>query len=625
MSEHMLHTQFTPIFPNECDGTTEVVKRVAMPDSSKFTLADGSVFQARRFLPLGKGDHVLMREGELWVLAKRDDVWINIFDAWIRNITLKFLGKTIQVEFKEIETLEELEQFEALRKFHYRGGGGAGRTVPIIGRSNIWDLPSVLGFIEVSSSMIANTARKRFLDYPYRENGELLWSRWDHASARKYSNMICRISRFVIHPELRGLGLAKEFLEAAIQYAEQRWFFGGFKPRFIEITADMLRYYPFVGQSFVFMGETEGNGHRIQKDMSYLVRRAQAGEDIRGMPQGGGGIMTLQRGYAAQLIKYLKKTNKSLPDVIHSLKFDPSTLDQETWEALYRLNRRPKPSYIMGLTTNAKSFVSERCENHYATVGSAIEKEPCAVEGSEEQEPFIFTGISVHARAQMAQSREARSLQDSFGFVGSELDATIIQPFDFTLAPGTITLICGGSGSGKTLLVQALSQLSDGQKHACDTEICGENAEVHIAGEINRIASVGGLESIPGHIASLDLIGKGGLEEFLKVTASCGLAEPQLFVRPVSTLSSGQMYRLQIALAFLKHSQIVAVDNFCEPLDAFTMAAVCRRIRHLVREYNVAFVAATASYDRVGSVLQPDQRILLRRGDSAIVLEDSPQ
>jgi hypothetical protein len=88
-------------------------------------LADGRVLQARRFLPLGEGDHVLLRDGELWVLVKRDDVWINIFESWTQRVTLEFLGRNIQIEFKEIETQEELERFETLRKFHYRGGGGA--------------------------------------------------------------------------------------------------------------------------------------------------------------------------------------------------------------------------------------------------------------------------------------------------------------------------------------------------------------------------------------------------------------------------------------------------------------------------------------------------------------------
>lgn len=76
--------------------------------------------------------------------------------------------------------------------------------------------------------------------------------------------------------------------------------------------------------------------------------------------------MTLQRGYAAQLIRYLQRTGKSLPDVIHSLKYDPSMLDQETWEALYRLNRRPKPSYMAGLTEDAQVFIKERKAHHHA-------------------------------------------------------------------------------------------------------------------------------------------------------------------------------------------------------------------------------------------------------------------
>ena len=80
----------------------------------------------------------------------------------------------------------------------------------------------------------------------------------------------------------------------------------------------MLRFYPFIDEAFSSMGDTEGNQHRLTRDMQYLLKKSLSVEGTKGMPQGGGGIMTLQRGYASQLLKYLNGNAKSLPEVIAS-------------------------------------------------------------------------------------------------------------------------------------------------------------------------------------------------------------------------------------------------------------------------------------------------------------------
>ena len=337
-----------------------VLSRSIHDNTTILQLSNGETLESRRFIPVGKGDYVRGSKDNFYVFVKNDRVWLEVGRPWHHDAHWNLGETTKEIRFKEIETESEFSLFEALRKFHYRGGGGIGRTVPIIAVTNTWDLPCVLGFIEISSSMIANTARKKFLDYPYREKGGLGWLKWDRASTIKYSNVVARISRFVIHPEIRGLGLARLFLNAAIEYTADRWHYGGFKPRFLEITADMLRYYRFVGPEFVYMGNTQGNEHRISKDMAYLVKKALSPEGVKAMPQGGGGIMTMQRGYALQMLKHMETRGLGLTDVVSELRYEPEHLDQETWEALYRLNRRPKPCYITGLTTESKVYIKRR-------------------------------------------------------------------------------------------------------------------------------------------------------------------------------------------------------------------------------------------------------------------------
>ena len=595
--------------------TAVVLSRTATKNCSRFKMSNGQKFESRRFLPAGKGDNALLRGDKFWVFVKRDKSWIEMSETWEKKVDFNLCGQLTQIVFKEIDTPNELEHFSSLQNLHYRGGGGAGRTVPIIATSNVWNLPTVLGFIEVSSSMIANSARKRFLDFPYHEGANLVWKTWNRVTAREYSNMICRISRFVIHPEIRGLGLARAFIEAAMSYAASRWHYGGFRPRFMEITADMLRYYHFLDENFVFVGETQGNEHRLQKDMQYLVRKARSTEEgSKGMPQGGGGIMTLQRSYATTLLNYTEANNKTLPDVINSLKYDASALDQETWEALYKLNRRPKPCYIAGITDEARDYVQGRNK----TLGLKVAANIPATRRSEKE--WMLTDITIHTSAKISQSKDARILQDSFGFVGSKLNATILKPTGFTIRSGEITLVCGASGSGKSLLLDGLKRISAAIENK-ELEVSGDLCTLKYSGRINREANVHTIKKLPTNRTPLELMGRATLDEFLSVTAQLGLAEPQLFVRQNETLSSGQKYRLQVALAFLQRPDILVIDNFCENLDRFTILAVCKGIKHLMSLYNVALIAATAAYDRVQESLQADQTILLKRGDYATVTE----
>lgn len=581
----------------------QVLSRVNKGSKSVFRLSGGTTIQARRFLALGQRDSVVSDGNRLTVFLRKDQDWIELGEAWQQQTVLDINGISLPITFKEVETEEELSAFLQLKKFHYRGGGGAGRTVPIIGVVEAVDLPRVIGFVELTSSMIANTARKQFFDAPYREKSGLGWNAWDRSASRELSSIICRISRFVIHPELRGLGLARHFTSAARSFAATKWHFGGYRARFLEITADMLKYYPFVDADFTCMGETEGNSHRVSKDMSYLVRRALSDEGVKAMPQGGGGIMSLQRGYATTLLDYLQRTDVGLEDAISQLRYEPSMLDQKAWEALHRLNRRPKPSYISGLTQSAIQYICARSEARRTPRKGPRQHVQANV--------WSLADIDVHVRSDILQTTDGRLLQDAFGFVGAGLDYPIVEGLSFSLKASSLTLICGASGAGKSLLLAAISRLLSPAEHVGEAEAA---SEVSISGTVNRTAKTSLLPEVDGKLAALDYLGPNTLHRFLAITARCGLAEPQLFVRPIRTLSSGQRYRLQVALAFLRSPEVLIIDNFCESLDRFSARAVCRGLMSLSKEQKVCVVVATAAYDRLEKFLQPDAKIMLRRG-----------
>lgn len=586
------------------DAGSSVTQRSVARAQATLRLESGASISTRRFVPVGRRDRIRMTDGvpEVWI--RQDDDWAPLEPAWTWRTQLRLGGEDVSLVFKEIETDEELRLFHELRRFHYRGGGGAGRVVPIIARADRWDLPQVLGFLELTSSMIASTARRRFFDAPFFESGRVQWQTWNSETAKQYSNLICRISRFVIHPELRGAGLAAPFLAAARDYAVQRWHYGGWRPRFMEITADMLRYYRFVDDAFAFMGETEGNEHRLAKDMVYLVRKAlSAGQS---MPQGGGGIMTLQRGYATRLLSFTGQGRQDLPELVQQLSRNPATLDQDAWEALHRLNRRPKPAYVCGLTDEARAYVRMQ--------DTRLNRPPSSTKPAVTR-AWSIRNLGVSASSAMEQTAEGRKMQETFGFVGASIRSDLFQGLSFTLTSGEVTLICGASGSGKSLLLNAARALwSPTARASWDDRILLE-------GEADSLAQVGELPELPLDTSALALKGGVDLERFLNVTGKCGLAEPQLLVRPIGTLSSGQRYRLGVAMAFLQNPDIVLIDNFCEPLDRYTAASVAKGIRRLAREQNVCVLAATATYDRSYLLEEVDQAILLRRGDTATIVE----
>ena len=162
------------------------------------------------------------------------------------------------------------------------------------------------------------------------------------------------------------------------------------------------------------------------------------------LPQGGGGIMTLQRGYAMQLLKFANVTGRSIPDVIESLRYDPAALDQETWEALFRLNRRPKPCYVAGLSKEAKAYVKARRPDGRTGAKKKKADTPRKV-------AWELSDVSISAVSEISQTSQARMLQDAFGFVGSSIETQILRSTSFSLRPGEVTLVAGASGSGKTV------------------------------------------------------------------------------------------------------------------------------------------------------------------------------
>ena len=174
---------------------------------------------ARRFIPVSAGA-ILTQTSDTLFLRLHDGSDLQVSPSWKESISFQVGDIVIPMEVKEIESEPELDGFMRLTRYHYRSARVAGRTVPLIVTTTRHDLPNVVGFVELATTFLVNSARKKILDAPFSdpERGAG-WPRWDGKTARKWINSIARISRCVVFPEFRGLGLSSLLAESATRYA----------------------------------------------------------------------------------------------------------------------------------------------------------------------------------------------------------------------------------------------------------------------------------------------------------------------------------------------------------------------------------------------------------------------
>lgn len=579
-----------------------VVRRTVGGAQVKITLENGETRTLHRFALVGLKDRVKPGPAST-LLAFVPNVSGNsvvVSPVWQREQTIVVCGRKLNIITKEIETTEELASYEALTQHHYRTGVSVGRRAILIAKIDTPDLPSVVGFVEVSSCFLVCVPRKRILDIPFEDSERgAKWERWDIETAKRYTNSTARISRCVVYPEIRGVGIAGILADAAKHFATERWHIGGLRPSFLEITAEMLRYWPFVENAgFVKVGETEGNGERLEKSMTYLLGRKK---DKRGFPKGGGGILTMHRAHATLLEKTMEKRGWSVEDILAQIKKSPENLSVKDWVTLHGIYRRPKPVYMLGLTTDARRHLRERLSDDLSDSELLHPPSNCA------ELRVLVKEIRTTASCEADNSREARQIQEAFNIVSERLDTVITENVDMDLRGGEIVLVTGASGSGKSLLLNALAWHASGYRRGWKLT-SGIQSRASVDTPFVKVATLVSPPRNKSPIALLLALGMS-LSDAMRLLASAGLGEAQLFVRPSKTLSSGQRYRLSLALALAKRPSLLLIDRFCEPLDIYSAAAVCRRLRKEVERKSIIAVVATVDADRILSELRP-QRVL---------------
>ncbi len=543
-----------------------------------------------------RGDQVELRGGAAYVLCENGRA--QIYPPYARLETLTLGGSTLEVLAKEVTEPAEQEACDALSDFHYRGHVRHGRISRVILRSPHPSYPMILGYIELATPFQMNKARADVLDTTFAL-GDTRWEGWNAKTTRRHLHVVVRIARTVVHPELRGLGLAQLLVRHACSFARERWQSGGSLPLFLEISADMLRYVPFAESAGMqFVGYTEGNLHRVARDMEYLMRRF--GSHRRGQIEfeEACGICDQQVARKDRALAIMRRMGLDRDDFIEKLRNVTSNSPISDLRELAGVLSFPKPHYMIGITPAAEDFLANRLQA--MTLPEPPTRQQLAP--TQPSGPISLRALSVSYVTRIRKTRSNHAIQQAFGIRPDDLVSTVIKDLSLEIPPGHVLLIVGASGSGKTTLVRILARQARANS---STRIAGELKFPHGA-RIGRFAPPAGSRSL------IDEVGRGDVEKGLYLLGLAGLSEAYLYLKPFAHLSAGQQYRAMLAMLLAQNKSIWILDEFCTNLDPVTAAVVAENVGKLARRVGATVIAATPDASGFMHALQPDTVLNLR-------------
>ncbi len=582
--------------------------------TKRLRLATDGVVDVHAFAVVGEGDLVRKDAGGS-VSVKAGDVTLPVVPEFRLDIRHPVSPMTtLPLTAHELVSEADFEAYRALSQFHYRTERSFGRRAVLLLESRDPSFPKSVAFVEVTSPFLHLRNRNLLLDAPFTEPGEgVSWDRWDLPTRNRYVNAIARISRVVVHPELRGLGLSRPLIDAAASFVRDRWHQRELRPLFLEITADMLKFMPFVaGGSMVYIGESEGNAGRLAKDMAYLSRAqlTDAAEGHSVLSGRGKGILRRQK-RDITLVTRLRDSlapGETIPEFVGRL-MSSEDVDEGAGELLLPLLRHPKPTYMQGLTRASTAFLGRRISELGLTTPDRRVPEPSPYSG-----PIAIHDLTLSYAIDTGALRGpvTGAVRRAFGLDRAFSFRTGISGLSLTIQPGQVAYLYGASGSGKTSLLRLLQGQTD------------PDSPQHIEGEIRLPSGVkfGLLEPPTAHLPLISAIGAESLAEGIYALNSAGLAEPRLYLSEYAQLSAGQQYRASLAKLICSDANVWLLDEFAAGLDDATAIAVGRNFARAARRQGVILVAATVRRQPLIGAMGPDVVIQLTQLEPPLVTTD---
>lgn len=209
----------------------------------------------------------------------------------------------------------------------------------------------------------------------------------------------------------------------------------------------------------------------------------------------------------------------------------------------------------------------------------------------------------------------------TFRYPGAE--TAVLSDISFTARPGEVTAVIGGTGSGKSTLVNLIPRFYD------VTE-----GSIRVNGVNSQDVPQEELRSKIGFVPQKALLFTGTIAENIRfgkedatdeeVAHAAHIAQATDFIERMtdgydarieqggSNVSGGQKQRLSIARALVRRPDLYVFDDSFSALDFKTDAALRKALREETREATVLIVA-----QRVSTVIDADQIIVLDEGKVA--------
>ena len=206
----------------------------------------------------------------------------------------------------------------------------------------------------------------------------------------------------------------------------------------------------------------------------------------------------------------------------------------------------------------------------------------------------------------------------TFGYAGAQ--SPVLNDITFTALPGQTTAVIGGTGSGKSTLINLIPRLYDvtsGSVEVDGVNVKDMDAETlfSLIGFIPQTASL-----FSGTVRENVCFGREDASDE-EVWRALELAQAADFVRKLpegldshvsqsgTNLSGGQKQRIAIARALIRRSEIYIFDDSFSALDFKTDAALRLAIRQELADACVIVVA-----QRVGTILSAEKIVVLDEG-----------
>ena len=240
----------------------------------------------------------------------------------------------------------------------------------------------------------------------------------------------------------------------SIQFAKIHWQSGGYQPYILEICADMLRYVPFAENAgMIYIGETEGNRHRIAKDISYCVKYLERFENKEILPDDSCGIVDVRRSqFQALLDSDPDKTHEqALVDLQQEIRH-PTLKGGAKFKSVIVF---PKPFYVKGLHADAEAFISRRISelklHPKEKMHNDLITEPIKT-------PIQLDNIVVEFKDCVRRTQITSQVERAFDISLDTLRVPVFRDITVSIAPKTIWFVTGLSGTGKSTFLELLME-----------------------------------------------------------------------------------------------------------------------------------------------------------------------